>query len=100
MDHTGPNNQFGGVNGGLFRVAYHVGIAGVVNSEPIKPANWQTIKLIMSLKTATFHVPFMMNLRCFPYVLYLTNHTCQDSAGGSPEEVFIALMITKIRVRL
>jgi len=68
------------VNGGLFRVAYHVGMDGVVNSEPTKPANWQTIKLTISLKTSIFHVPLMMHLRCFLYALYHMNHTCQGSA--------------------
>jgi hypothetical protein len=37
--HTGENNQFGGVNAGLASEAYQVGIAGVVNNEPMKPAN-------------------------------------------------------------
>jgi len=36
---TGENNQLGGVKNGFLRVAYQVGIAGVVNREPMNPAN-------------------------------------------------------------
>jgi len=36
---TGENNQLGGVKDGFIRVAYQVGIAGVVNREPMNPAN-------------------------------------------------------------
>jgi hypothetical protein len=35
---TGLNIQLGGVKKGLLKVAYHVGIAGVVKREPKKPA--------------------------------------------------------------
>lgn len=36
--HTGPNIQDGGLNEGLTKAAYQVGIAEKVNSEPIIPA--------------------------------------------------------------
>jgi hypothetical protein len=36
---TGPNTQLGGVNHGLFNVAYHVEIAGVVTSPPTPPTS-------------------------------------------------------------
>ena len=36
--HTGPNSQLGGLNEGLFSVAYHVGIESSVNTVPISPA--------------------------------------------------------------
>jgi hypothetical protein len=38
------------VKEGLFKVAYHVGIEGVVKNEPIKPANWQINTLTTSFK--------------------------------------------------
>jgi hypothetical protein len=37
-DQTGPNTQFGGVQEGLTKPAYQVGIEGVVKSDPTKPA--------------------------------------------------------------
>jgi len=46
---AGANNQLGGVKGGLSKVAYQVEIAGVVNMEPTRPANWHTIILMISL---------------------------------------------------
>ena len=36
---TGANNQLGGVKVGFIMEAYHTGIAGVVNMEPMKPTN-------------------------------------------------------------
>ena len=36
---TGEKIELGGVKAGLVRVLYHVGIAGVVNREPMNPAN-------------------------------------------------------------
>lgn len=36
--HTGPNTQLGGLNEGLFKVAYQVGIEDAVKIEPITPA--------------------------------------------------------------
>lgn len=47
--HTGPINQPGGVKDGFLRVAYQVGIDGVVKTEPITPAIWQMPMLITSL---------------------------------------------------
>lgn len=44
---AGANNQLGGVNGGFSKVTYHVEIAGVVNMEPMRPAHWHTIILII-----------------------------------------------------
>jgi hypothetical protein len=35
---TGAKSQFGGAKLGFWSEAYHVGIEGVVNNEPIKPA--------------------------------------------------------------
>jgi len=46
---AGANSQFGGVKGGFSRAAYHVGIAGVVNAEPIRPAHWHATILMSSL---------------------------------------------------
>lgn len=40
---TGPNTQLGGRSGGLLRVAYHVGILGMVASDPMAPAAKLTI---------------------------------------------------------
>lgn len=37
--HTGPNTRFGAVNDGLIIVAYRSPMAGVVNRDPITPAN-------------------------------------------------------------
>jgi len=48
---AGANSQFGGVKGGFSRAAYHVGIAGVVNADPMRPAHWQATILMNSLKT-------------------------------------------------
>lgn len=36
---TGANKPFGGKNSGLTNPAYHVGIDGVVNNEPMNPAS-------------------------------------------------------------
>ena len=35
--HTGPKSQFGGVNGGFIKSAYHVGIFGMVARDPREP---------------------------------------------------------------
>jgi hypothetical protein len=37
--HTGPNNQFGGVNGGLIKPAYQEGIDDIVEKDPTTPAS-------------------------------------------------------------
>lgn len=37
MVHTGPNNQFGGLKNGLFRLAYQVGISETVKIPPSEP---------------------------------------------------------------
>ena len=39
MVQTGPKIQFGGLKKGLFKVAYHVGIAEIVNKLPTSPAS-------------------------------------------------------------
>ncbi|OGI12259.1 hypothetical protein A3K64_02950 [Candidatus Micrarchaeota archaeon RBG_16_36_9] len=39
VSQTGPNSQSGGVKKGLSRLAYHDVIDGMVNSEPMTPAN-------------------------------------------------------------
>jgi len=39
---TGPKSQLGGLKEGLFKVAYQVGMEGVVKKEPINPAERQT----------------------------------------------------------
>ena len=49
---TGPNARLGGVLGGFFRVAYHVGIALKVETLPIPPAAKQATMLIASLMTS------------------------------------------------
>lgn len=46
---TGENSQLGGVKDGFLKVAYQMGMEGVVKIEPMIPANWQTIMLITSL---------------------------------------------------
>jgi len=46
---TGENSQFGGLKDGFSSEAYQVGMEGVVNREPRKPANWQIKILIISL---------------------------------------------------
>ena len=38
---TGAKSQLGGLKEGLFKVAYQVGIEGVVKMEPINPAERQ-----------------------------------------------------------
>jgi len=46
---TGANSQFGGEKLGLARVAYQVGMALLVNMEPIAPAARQAMRLTTSL---------------------------------------------------
>ena len=47
MVQTGAKSQEGGVKKGLFNPAYQTGIAGVVKTEPIKPATrHRTIEII------------------------------------------------------
>jgi hypothetical protein len=50
VTQAGANNQFGGVKDGFARVSYHVGIAGIVKIEPIRPAHWQATMLIANLR--------------------------------------------------
>jgi hypothetical protein len=47
---TGANNQLGGLNSGLFNVAYQPGIASAVSIEPINPAARQATTLITNLR--------------------------------------------------
>ena len=47
--HTGKNTQFGGANEGFMRAAYHVGMAGVVNTEPKTPASRHMVILMINL---------------------------------------------------
>ena len=47
---AGANNQFGGVNVGLFRVLYHVFTELKVEKDPITPANWHTSIDVINLK--------------------------------------------------
>jgi hypothetical protein len=47
--HTGPNTRLGGVYGGFYSPAYHVGIALKVKRLPIPPAAKQAIMLTKSL---------------------------------------------------
>jgi hypothetical protein len=49
---TGAKIQSGGLNDGFVRVAYQVGIEGLVKIEPIKPANRQIVKLVTSLRVS------------------------------------------------
>lgn len=46
---TGPKSQLGGEKKGLLRVAYHVGMALMVNGVPARPTNSQRIMEAMSL---------------------------------------------------
>jgi hypothetical protein len=50
--HTGAKTQLGGLKVGLTKVAYQVGIAGVVKIDPKTPTNWQIIMLIISFRTS------------------------------------------------
>ncbi len=52
---TGAKSQLGGLKEGLFRVAYQVGIEGVVKKEPINPAERQT-------RTETANLPKLLIL--------------------------------------
>ena len=46
---TGAKTQFGGLKNGFWRVAYHPGIEGEVNIDPITPAIWQIAIEIINL---------------------------------------------------
>jgi hypothetical protein len=48
---TGPKTQFGGVNQGLLKEAYQVGIEETVNTAPKRPAPWHKAIEASSLKT-------------------------------------------------
>ena len=52
MVQAGANNQLGGVKGGFSSAAYQVGIAGVVNMEPMTPAHMQAMILNINLMTS------------------------------------------------
>jgi len=56
---TGAKTQLGGVNEGLFRLAYHVGMEGVVKKAPMKPAVWHSIMLASRLVIKVFRVVVM-----------------------------------------
>jgi len=43
------NTQFGGANEGFMRAAYHVGMAGIVNTEPRTPASRHMAMLMINL---------------------------------------------------
>ena len=45
ITQTGPNSQLGGLNDGLLSDAYHVGTAGAVKTDPMKPASWHMATL-------------------------------------------------------
>lgn len=45
VTQTGPKSQFGGLKEGLLSDAYHVGTAGVVKTDPMKPASWHMAML-------------------------------------------------------
>jgi len=49
---TGANTTFGGLNQGLFREAYHVGIELIVKTVDPKPANKGTARDMSSLTTS------------------------------------------------
>lgn len=65
----GPKIQFGGLNDGFTRVAYHELIAGVVNKDPINPAAsgniketinficFESIFLVLKFSTLSFSRP-------------------------------------------
>jgi len=57
--HTGKNNQLGGANEGFMRVAYQVGIAGVVKTEPRTPASRQMAMLIINLMLPVKFLPII-----------------------------------------
>jgi hypothetical protein len=60
--HTGPNNQFGGLNEGLTNPEYQVVIEGVVKIDPINPITKQITTDIISLpQLLTFIFIIMIN---------------------------------------
>ena len=50
---TGPKTELGGLNDGLLKAAYQMGMDGAVKSEPMKPASWQIARQIISFKIST-----------------------------------------------
>lgn len=65
VTQTGAKTALGGVKLGFCNSAYHVGMDGVVNNEPMNPANWQTTTAVSNF-TAFFNsilVPFNLVLR-------------------------------------
>lgn len=65
--HTGKNTQLGGANEGFMRVAYQVGIAGVVKTEPITPASRQMAMLIINLFIMDKFLSLIRNLNFLFY---------------------------------
>lgn len=63
---TGPKIQFGGLNGGLLRVAYQVGIASLVAILPPAAAAKTTAKLISNFQVLftylVFHCFFVVSI--------------------------------------
>lgn len=47
--HTGPKIQFGGAMSGRVMVLYHPFTDEVVNTEPMSPATWGTMRDMTSL---------------------------------------------------
>lgn len=61
---TGPNIQFGGLNDGLFNKTYHDAISGIVNKEPINPAERDNRIQIANFKNSIITTPFIIS-QCF-----------------------------------
>jgi len=59
--HAGANNQFGGVKAGFSSVAYQVGMALRVNTEPMAPAPRQATML-----TTSFRISRILIFRIVP----------------------------------
>jgi hypothetical protein len=85
---TGLNIQSGGLKDGLFNVLYQVGMAGVVKREPIKPANWQRIRLLISL---IISLSLILSLgfsgRCDQ-----VQELFQNPGGGPPDDMILILI--------
>ena len=57
---TGANMKFGGLNSGLFKPAYHVGMAGVVKIDPMPPAPRQSASAPQSFAQLTLRKKFFL----------------------------------------
>ena len=66
--HTGANTTFGGLNQGLFSVAYHVEIELTVNTEDPNPDNKGTARDTTNFTTSMI---FILASAVAPYLVFL-----------------------------